>query len=91
MNIKSRIKKVETNNAQIFDDWIENLSDEELERIVVGDGNNNDFAEYLTTLADTELELIRYGKPDANTIRGKFNEYKKQIEKDGKSNNHKRS
>ncbi len=77
MNIENRLKKVETNNAQIFDDWIKSLSDDELERIVGGRGNNDGFAEWLMTLTDTELEIVRYDKPGANALLAKFN---KQME-----------
>lgn len=81
MSIKNRLGKIETNNAQAIDDWLEGLSDEELERIAAGDGND-EFAEWLTTLTDDELETIRYGKPGAKALRGKFNEYQKQNQKD---------
>jgi hypothetical protein len=80
MSIENRLKKVETNNAQIFDGWIKGLSDEELERII-GKRGDGRFAEWLKTLTDDELEIIRYDKPGANALKGKFDEYKKQNQK----------
>ncbi len=81
MSIENRLKKAEAGNAQMFDDWITKLSDEELKRFVGESDKDNGFAEWLATLTDDEIETIRYGKPGSGALKGKFDEYKKQNQK----------
>ena len=75
MNIKSRIKKIETQNKVNFNKWLTDASDEELERIIRERGGGGQYAEWLKTLTDSEIETLRYGKPGANALRRKFDEY----------------
>jgi hypothetical protein len=57
------------------------LSDEELNEIADSGGKDVDFTAWLRTLTETELLILRNGKPNANELKGKFNEYQKQNQK----------
>ena len=77
MNIKGRIKKIETNNAQNFNRWLSSLSDEELQDIADQGGADISSSEWLKTLTDDELETIIYDRPGATALKERRNEYKK--------------
>ena len=77
MSIKNRIKKLERNSFCNLDEWLERLSDEELDRIVTETGGGGLFARWLKTLTDGELNTLRYEQTGANTLRRKYDEFQK--------------
>ncbi len=81
MSIENRLKKVEMSKDRNFNDRIKSLSDEELERIVERYGDDDRFSEWLKTLTDDELEIVCDDKPGARFLKEKFDEYKKQNQK----------
>jgi hypothetical protein len=81
MSIENRLKKVEMSKERNFNDRIKSLSDAELERIVEKYGDDDRFSEWLKTLTDDKLEIFCDDKPGARSLREKFDEYKKQNQK----------
>jgi len=78
MSLKNRIRRIEQVNSRNFDDWISNLSDDELLRIINKHGSSNQFAEWLKTLTDEEVETVRFNRPGAAKLRRKYDEFEKQ-------------
>ncbi len=78
MNLRNRIRKIESLNNQQTTDWLISLSDEELERISGSEAEDKVFTDWLKTLNETELLTVRDGKPNAKALMEKFYEYKNE-------------
>jgi len=76
MKLKTKIRNIEKRQRENEIAWLESLTDAELDKIA----GERDLivSEWLKTLTDDELLILRDGRPGANKLMDKFNEYQKQ-------------
>jgi hypothetical protein len=79
MNLKSRLRKLEIVQRERWQQYLETLSDDELEKLAKEYEENFPLgSEWLKTLTDGELDILIEGRTGARAIEQKYYEFKRQ-------------
>jgi len=81
MSIENRLKQVEISRDRAIHNRLKSLSGDDLRRIADSGTGSDCYGEWLKTLTDDELEIVCDDKPGARLLKEKFDEYKKQNQK----------